>query len=481
MDIHFNAFISYRHHPDDIRVAMQVHRALERYHIPRSLKKKLNVRGPMRLFRDKEELPITSNLNDDIGDALRNSDYLIVICSVHTKESIWVQREIELFLKSHPRHRVLTVLASGEPYDVIPEILLYDDKVDPVTGETVRELVEPLSCDWRIGPRRAKREELPRLAAPLLGCAYDELRQRQRQYRMRRLVAFFSLALAASVGFSAYVLRNSMIIQRKNVEIQANLEASQRNQSRHLATAAWERLAEGDRLTAICLAAAALPGENNVRPYVAEAENALTEALGIYQQNIETVAVGTVSPGSQVTVTDFYVSPSGNLLYLRDDRRCITVWDAQTLERVGVWDFSQGLPSDMFFLPNDTALVRLNTDDGTVLRCMSPEGVILWEQPDCYDVAIVDDGAKLLILTPISPTQDGLLYLDPDTGEQVGERIPVELTTSLTASVSFYIQEFPDGFPIPLRYGDFFDQSVYLMHTEDGSLQVLGKRNFQGK
>ena len=272
MDIHFNAFISYRHHPDDIRVAMEVHRALERYHVPRGLKKKLNVKGPMRLFRDKEELPITSNLNDDIGDALRNSDFLIVICSVHTKESIWVQREIELFLKSHHRSRVLTVLASGEPYDVIPEILLWDERVDPVTGETIREMVEPLSCDWRIGKKKAKREELPRLAAPLLGCAYDELRQRQRQYRMRRMITFFSLALAASLGFSGYVLRNSMIIQKKNVEIQEqnvhiqkqnveiqdNLEAAQRNQSRHLATASEERLAEGDRLTAIALASAAL-------------------------------------------------------------------------------------------------------------------------------------------------------------------------------------------------------------------------------
>lgn len=100
MSIHYNAFISYRHHPDDIRVASEIHRSLERSHVPRSIRKKY---GKIeRLFRDKEELPITSDLNDDIDSALYNSDYLIVICSVHTKESIWVQREIELFLK--PTH-----------------------------------------------------------------------------------------------------------------------------------------------------------------------------------------------------------------------------------------------------------------------------------------------------------------------------------------------------------------------------------------
>lgn len=113
MDIHYNAFISYRHHPDDIRVASEIHKGLEHFKIPRAIRK---TSGSMRLFRDKEELPITSHLTDDIGRALENSDFLIVICSPHTKESVWVQREIETFLKTHSRDKVLTVLASGEPY-----------------------------------------------------------------------------------------------------------------------------------------------------------------------------------------------------------------------------------------------------------------------------------------------------------------------------------------------------------------------------
>jgi hypothetical protein len=72
MHIHYNAFISYRHHPDDIRVAHQIHRALERFYIPKAIRKKRQEKGSLHLFRDKEELPITSNLNDDIDEALRN-------------------------------------------------------------------------------------------------------------------------------------------------------------------------------------------------------------------------------------------------------------------------------------------------------------------------------------------------------------------------------------------------------------------------
>ena len=50
MDLHYNAFISYRHHPLDIKVAEQIHRGLEHYRIPKALKKD----GlKMHLFRDR--------------------------------------------------------------------------------------------------------------------------------------------------------------------------------------------------------------------------------------------------------------------------------------------------------------------------------------------------------------------------------------------------------------------------------------------
>ena len=58
-----------------------------------------------RIFRDKDELPITSDLSDTIANALSDSDYLIVICSENTKDSAWVPREIEYFLKNHSKRR----------------------------------------------------------------------------------------------------------------------------------------------------------------------------------------------------------------------------------------------------------------------------------------------------------------------------------------------------------------------------------------
>lgn len=473
MDIHYNAFISYRHHPDDIRVAKEVHQALERFKIPKAIRKKANFKGPMRLFRDKEELPITSNLNDDIGDALRNADFLIVICSVHTKESIWVQREIELFLKSHDRNHVLTVLASGEPYDVIPEILLYNDVVDPVTGEVTRELVEPLSCDWRIGRRKAKREELPRLAAPLLGCAYDELRQRQRQYRMRRLITFFSIALVAALGLAAYFLQTSITIARQNVEIQKNLEQSQRNQSKHLATASQERLAEGDRLTAISLATAALPDETGNRPYVAEAEYALTEALGVYQENLRTLAAGAVSPGSQAVLTDFWVNSSGTMLYLKDMRNHITVWDAATTEKLGEWDHSEELLRKLIPVQNDLALVKHTTERYDALRCVKPDGTQVWQVTNCVDVAVTEDGKTALVIVQKETSDYELLLLEATTGNPIRESVDLDLFSGLMNPWEFYPYAISEGMPILIEYSAFPESKLCMFDWQTGACTEL--------
>lgn len=120
---HYNAFISYRHAPLDSKVAAEIQTRLERFRIPKAIRKSSGIRKIDRIFRDKEELLITSDLNETIENALIHSDFLIVICSHATRESVWVQREIEFFLKTHSRKQILTVVAEGEPCDVVPQIL----------------------------------------------------------------------------------------------------------------------------------------------------------------------------------------------------------------------------------------------------------------------------------------------------------------------------------------------------------------------
>ena len=79
---------------------------------------------------------------------------------------------------------------------------------------------EPLSCDYRLPPRVARNVELPRLVAALIGCRYDDLVQRQRHYRMRRLTIAMSAALVVLLSAVSYLIWS-------NDQIKTSLETSQ--------------------------------------------------------------------------------------------------------------------------------------------------------------------------------------------------------------------------------------------------------------
>ncbi len=328
---HYNAFISYKHAPEDNKVAEAVHKGLERFHIPRKIRKKTGIKKISRIFRDKDELPITSDLSDSIAGALSDSDYLIVICSTNTKESAWVPREIEYFLKNHSKKQIFTVLVNGEPYDVIPDILKYEESIvkdEDGNERCVQIPTEPLSCDYRMSPKKAKRTELPRLVCGIIGCSYDELMNRRRQYRMKQFTFVASLVLLVMAAFCAYMYYSRDRIHKNYLE-------SLRNQSRYLANESVNLLEKEQRITALQLALEALPSsDEDDRPVTAEAVKALTDATLAYESsngNNINAAWNYQMPG---TVTAFRVSNDGKKLAIRDEGSVIGLWDTQDHNRI---------------------------------------------------------------------------------------------------------------------------------------------------
>lgn len=97
-------FISYRHAELDKFVAENLHKQLESFHLPINVSRK-KAKGTKtrikRIFRDKDELPIASDLATPIMSALQNSEFLIVICSPRAPQSQWVEREIDTFISMH--------------------------------------------------------------------------------------------------------------------------------------------------------------------------------------------------------------------------------------------------------------------------------------------------------------------------------------------------------------------------------------------
>ncbi len=302
MSLQYDAFISYRHAPLDMEIAKKVHTGLETYHIPHSVQVRTGKKKMGRVFRDQEELPIGSDLDNNISSALAASGYLIVICSPQTPGSYWVCKEIETFIQMHGREHILAVLIEGEPDESFPKLLLTDDDGNPV---------EPLAADIRgetAKIRNAKfKTEILRLAAPIIGCTYDDLKQRHRERMIKRTVTIVSvIAAVVAIAGTAFGIYSSNVASRMKQladekselaneksalaeektrlaeEILAEYKQKQENQSRFYAEEALSLLNAGNREDAVLVARSGLPGDGNDRPYVAEAENALGKTLYAY-------------------------------------------------------------------------------------------------------------------------------------------------------------------------------------------------------
>lgn len=283
------AFISYRHCPLDIRVAEELRKTIEHYRVPKDLRKD-GKKTLGKAFRDRDELPLSSNLTKDIYDALDEAPFLIVVCTPETPKSLWVRREIEYFIQKHGRERVLSVLAAGTPEESFPDILtnVYD-----TDGVTVLERVEPLFAflvdeDEEKVLKNLKAEFL-RIAAALLECNYDALKQRHKRYQAQLLARGAAAAVAVALLFAGVLInRNRQItrmndeIQEKNQEIAQQLLQSQINETSALTLLSRQQLADGQRLEALESALNALPHDGDGRPYYAPAEGALADALNIY-------------------------------------------------------------------------------------------------------------------------------------------------------------------------------------------------------
>ena len=204
--IKYWAFISYSQR--DGKWGKWLFRALEHYRAPWGLRGRPSRDGtvPKRLypiFRDREELPGSSDLGDNLNSALRRSRYLVVICSPNAAKSFWVNQEIRYFKSHVGEDRVLCFIIDGEPnasekegdksLECFPEAVRY--RVN-AAGEVTDDRTEPIAADARRhgdGKRNAK----IKLLAGLLGVNYDDLKRREKWRIIRRRITQGALAAAA--------------------------------------------------------------------------------------------------------------------------------------------------------------------------------------------------------------------------------------------------------------------------------------------
>ena len=276
MEREYIAFISYRHTPVDREAAVTLQRLIERYRIPKALRRD----GEPHLgtiFRDTDELNVSPDLSQSLCTAMDHSEYMIAICSPQYKESAWCREEISYFLKHHDIDHVLPVLVSGEPADAFPEELWRRSVVEGeetvseplaanVAGKTVKEMRQNI-----------KREYL-RLVAGILGCHYDDLVQRQRRYERRRGTVAIGAVFAVLLAFIGTLLV-------KNAQINARYQEARENQARYLSTVALEQYGEGDAKSALKSVLTILPEGKEKGPVVPEQMYALATVLNAYNNS----------------------------------------------------------------------------------------------------------------------------------------------------------------------------------------------------
>ena len=234
----YRAFISYSHR--DQGLAKQLHRALETYPIPSKVIGRTTTVGkvPRRLrpiFRDREELPASGDLSAELSVALRQSHFLIVICSPASARSRWVNEEILEFKRVHGDSRVLGLVADGEPNatdmpgreaeECFPVALRFRMGPDGKLSDTP---AEPIAADVRRDHDGLKLA-VQKLVAGLTGLKLDELVRRETQ---RRIALMTTVASGAVFGM---VVTGGLAFYANSLRIEAN---AQRTIAQHEAAAA---------------------------------------------------------------------------------------------------------------------------------------------------------------------------------------------------------------------------------------------------
>lgn len=276
MEREYIAFISYRHAPVDREAAVTLQRLIERYRIPKALRRDGETHLGM-VFRDTDELNVSPDLSQSLCTAMDHSEYMIAICSPQYKESAWCREEISYFLKHHDIDHVLPVLVNGEPTDAFPEELWRRSVVEGeevaseplaanVAGKTVKEM-----------KKNIKREYL-RLVAGILGCHYDDLVQRQKRYERRRRAVAVGAVFAVLLAFIGTLLV-------KNTQINARYQEARENQARYLSTVALEQYGKGDAKSALESVLTILPEGKEKGPVVPEQMYALATVLNAYNNS----------------------------------------------------------------------------------------------------------------------------------------------------------------------------------------------------
>lgn len=230
----YRAFISYSR--KDIRIATRLHRALERYRVPKGIPG-ADLKGRLgRFFRDDDELRASEHLGATLDGAVDESGSLIVVASPDAATSTWVNKEIVRF-RRRGQAKVLAVVVRGRPNSSDPGIECFPPALNqmPATNGdgTIDPGMAPLAADIT---QESFSRALIRITAGLLDIDFDLLWRREKRRVARRRI------IVAAIG--AVVLVVAILAMAKATA--DNDLAALRERSLEISAEQWRYFRERD-------------------------------------------------------------------------------------------------------------------------------------------------------------------------------------------------------------------------------------------
>ncbi len=272
----YKAFISYT--TADRKWACWIQKTIERYRCPRQLKAGAgsSVHVPRKLgsvFLDKTDLGTSADLRKSIFEAIRQSEFFIVICSPESARSTWVNDEIIFFKELGRQKNIISVIVDGLPHGkgggCFPPAL-FNQKTS--ARKSTVKLAEPAAADVR--PEADGKQNVKiRVVSTLLGVEPDILKRREEALqRVRFSVIAFIAVVTTTLAIVAYYQRNAALYTQSLFFADLSKQLAGKPQ----------RVFEDSATAAALLAVEALPKHFTrflSRPHVSKAEASLYFAL----------------------------------------------------------------------------------------------------------------------------------------------------------------------------------------------------------
>ena len=433
------AFISYSH--QDRKWGDWLHKTLETYRVPRRLVGMASRDGtvPKRIFpvfRDREELPTSSDLGANLREALQQSRYLIVVCSPRSAVSRWVNEEIRAFKSCGTEDRVLCLIVDGEPNATDkPELGLSECFPETIRwrmdsqGVLTHERMEPIAADARPGLDGKAKARL-KLIAGMLGVSYDELWQREKRRTIWKRVQVLvgAACLLATVSGVWQWQEHKKVAQARQSLIERYTEQGRQELLAANPMRALPYLSEayslGERRPALrFLLAQAMRPLDIQSLSVVDKENRIGEAKfssdgkhfltlhadkSVKVWELETGKASVVLGGKAAPVDMFDVSPDGRRV-LTSHRNTATVWDSETGKVLFTLTGHELDIKSLTFSPDGRRIATASVDNtariwdasnGTLLTTLAGhQATVLWVRfsPDASRLITtsVDETAKI--------------------------------------------------------------------------------------